>query len=202
MGGETDVLSQARKSSDRIIPVLRDLVFAARHLTRAPGFALAAILTLSLGTGANTAIFSLINGFLRPLPVPDAERIVILAASSPGDETGFRYKFSFPALQDVREQATVFSDVFAFDIRIGGLGRDSKTAQFVYCVVTGNFFSGLGIAPAAGRLFEPGEGESTGRKRAAKPRVSWPPQRRRRKKRQPWPRSAPRNSFASKSPCW
>jgi predicted permease len=142
--------------------MLRDLIFSCRHLARAPGFTIAAVLTLALGTGANTAIFSLINGFLRPLPVPNAEQIVILAASTPGDETGFRYRFSLPALKEFREQATVFSDVFAFDIRLGGLGVDGRTTQFTYCVVTGNFFSGLGLKPAAGRFFEPGEGEAPG----------------------------------------
>jgi predicted permease len=142
--------------------MLRDLIFSCRHLARAPGFTVAAVLTLALGTGANTAIFSLINGFLRPLPVPDADQIVILAASTPGDETGFRYRFSLPALKEFREQATVFSDVFAFDIRLGGLGVDGRTTQFTYCVVTGNFFSGLGLKPAAGRFFEPGEGEAPG----------------------------------------
>jgi len=142
--------------------VIRDFIFSCRHLARAPGFTVAAVLTLALGTGANTAIFSLINGFLRPLPVPNADQIVILAASTPGDETGFRYRFSLPALKDFREQATVFSDVFAFDIRLGGLGVDGRTTQFTYCVVTGNFFSGLGLKPAAGRFFEPGEGEAPG----------------------------------------
>lgn len=142
--------------------MLRDVLFAIKHLARAPGFTVAAVLTLALGTGANTSIFSLINGFFRPLPVPHADRIVILAAETPGDDTGFRYRFSFPGIQDFRQQADVFSDVFAFDIRLGGLGVDGKTTQFAYLIVTGNFFSGLGLAPAAGRLFEPGEGEHLG----------------------------------------
>ncbi len=147
---------------DRIDGVFRDVAFAVRHLLRAPGFTIAAVLTLALGTGANTGIFSLINGFLRPLPVPHADRIVILAAAAPGDDTGLRYRLSFPALLDFRQQADVFSDVFAFDIHLGGLGANGKTTQFVYSVVTGNFFSGLGLTPAAGRLFEPGEGEAEG----------------------------------------
>ena len=142
--------------------MVRDLLFSIRHLARAPGFTLAAVLTLALGTGANTAIFSLVNGFLRPLPVPDADRIVILAASTPGDETGFRFRFSLPGLLDFRQQATLLSDVFAYDIRLGGLKANGKTTEFVYCTVTGNFFSALGLKPAAGRLLLPGEGEAPG----------------------------------------
>jgi predicted permease len=117
------------------------------------------VLTLALGTGANTAVFSILNGYYRPLPVPDAERIVVLASVLPGDETGLRYKYSYPALQDYRKATSVFSEVFAFSVLIGGLGADGKTTQFVYHGVSGNLFSALGITPAAGRLFVPGEGE-------------------------------------------
>jgi predicted permease len=140
--------------------LIEDLRFAVRQIRSAPAFTATAALTLALGIGANTAIFSIVNGYLRPLPVPDPDRIVIVASVLPGDETGLRYRFSYPALEDYRREAAVFSDVFAFDVRIGGLrGTDGKTTQFVYHSVSGNFFSALGIAPAAGRLFLPGEGE-------------------------------------------
>ena len=130
-----------------------------RQVRRAPGFAAAAILTLALGIGANTAIFSIINGFFRPLPVPEPDRIVILSAVLPGDETGLRYRLSFPALKEFRTATDVFSEVFGFFVRLGGLTVDGKTTQFVHQSVTGNFFTGLGLTPAAGRLFHPGEGE-------------------------------------------
>src|ERR1700730_7108594 len=93
----------------------QDVRFALRQIRRAPAFAVSAVLTLALGVGANTGIFSLLNGYLRPLPVPGADRIVVLAAEMPGDETGFRYRFSYPALNDYRADTGVFSDVFAFD---------------------------------------------------------------------------------------
>ena len=64
-----------------------------------------ATLTLALGVGANTAIFSVINGFMRPLPVPHPEQIVVLATTMAGDETGLRFRFSFPAVQDYRARA-------------------------------------------------------------------------------------------------
>jgi putative ABC transport system permease protein len=142
--------------------VVQDFRFALRQLVRAPAFALSAVLTLAIGVGANTGIFSLINGYLRPLPVPHADRIVVIAAELPSDETGFRYRFSYPAIADYRTRTTTFSDVMAFDTRIGGLTARGATAQFVYHVVTGNFFTGLQLPPVLGRVLEPGEGEHPG----------------------------------------
>jgi putative ABC transport system permease protein len=148
--------------------MIDDLRLAVRQLQRAPGFAAAAALTLALGIGANTAIFSILNDWLRPLPARDPDRIVVVAAALPGDETGLRYRFSYPALEDYRrEAAAVFSDVFGFDLRIGGLTAAGRPAPFIYHLVTGNFFSALGLTPAAGRLFAPGEGERPG----AEPRI-------------------------------
>jgi predicted permease len=141
----------------------QDLAYAVRQLRRTPGFTLLVILTVALGIGANTAVFSLINGFLRPLPVRDADQIVVVAARIKGDETGFRYRFSFPAIQDLRRHgAAAFSDVFGFEVGLAGLGVDGKTNEFLYSDVTGNFFSALGLKPEAGRLFVPGEGEQPG----------------------------------------
>jgi putative ABC transport system permease protein len=142
--------------------LVQDVRFTFRQIRRAPAFAVSAVLTLALGVGANTGIFSLLNGYLRPLPVPDAGRIVVIAAEMPGDESGFRYRFSFPALNDYRSETSAFSDVFAFDTRIAGLTARGRTTQFVFHAVTGNFFSGLGIRPLLGRAIEPGEGEHTG----------------------------------------
>lgn len=142
--------------------LLQDLRYAFRQMRRTPAFAASAMLTLALGVGANTGIFGLLNGYLRPLPVPDADRLVVIAAEMPGDETGFRYRFSYPALQDYRAQADAFSQIFAFDTRIGGITVGGKTTQFLYHGVSGNFFAALGVKPALGRLLEPGEGEHQG----------------------------------------
>ncbi len=139
-----------------------DLRYAIRALRQSPGFTVTATLTLALGIGANTAIFGLINGIGRPLPVPDADRIVVLAARMAGDDSGLRYRFSFPALEDFRRQGTPFSDVFGFDLRIGALGVNGTTSPFVHQAVTGNFFSALGLQPAAGRWLRAGEGEHAG----------------------------------------
>ena len=145
-----------------IASIFEDVRFALRQMRRAPAFAASAVLTLALGIGANTGIFSLLNGFLRPLPVPDADRIVVLAAEMPGDDTGFRFGFSLPALNDYRGETAVFSDVFGWETRIAGLTANGKTTQFLYHAVTGNLFTGLQLPPAIGRAFVPGEGERRG----------------------------------------
>jgi putative ABC transport system permease protein len=84
----------------------------------------------------------------------------VLAAQTKGDETGFQYRFSYPALADFRRQATLFSDVFAFNTMLGGLGLDGKTAQVLYSAVSGTYFPALGLQPATGRLFRAAEGEA------------------------------------------
>lgn len=140
---------------------VRDLLVAVRQLAATPAFTISAVLTLALGIGANTGIFSILNGFLRPLPVPDAAQIVVLAADVPSDESGVRYRVSYPALVDYREQMDV-SDIFGFDTRLGSLATDAAPSPFLYHYVTGNFFSALRLAPAAGRLLYPGEGERPG----------------------------------------
>src|SRR5262245_62826305 len=105
----------------------QDIRFALRQLRRSPAFVITAVLPLALGVGANTGIFSLLNGYLRPLPVPHADRLVVLAAEMPGDETGFRFRFSYPALNDYRAETAVFSDVFGFDTRIAGITAAGRT---------------------------------------------------------------------------
>ena len=142
--------------------LLQDLRYASRQLWTNWGFTLLVVLTVSLGIGANTAIFSMVYGTLKPLPTPNPEQIVVLAAVTKGDETGFRYRFSLPALQDFRRQAERFSDLFAFMLDQGGISIGGKAFPFLYSEVTGNFFPALRIRPAVGRLFEPGEGENAG----------------------------------------
>ena len=142
--------------------LLQDLRYAFRQLWTNRGFTLLVVVTIGIGIGANTAIFSMVNGVRRPLPVPHAEQIVVLAAQTKGDETGFRYRYSFPAMQDFRQQSDRFSDVFGFDLSLGGLTINGKAYQFLFAVVSGNYFSGLGVRPALGRVFVPGEGENPG----------------------------------------
>jgi putative ABC transport system permease protein len=141
--------------------LLLDLRYSVRQLLKSPGITALVILTVALGIGVNTSVFSLLNGFLRPLPVRGPAEIVVLAAQTNGDETGVQYQFSYPALADFRKQVTLFSDVFAFDTRIAGLSLDGKSSQVLYSAVSGNYFPALGLQPAAGRLFRTGEGEAS-----------------------------------------
>ena len=141
---------------------VEDVRFAVRQMRHSPGFAIAAVLTLALGIGANTGIYSLVSGYTRPLPVPAADRIVVIATALPDDDTGLSFGMSFPALADYREAGSVFEDVFAFNTRGGGLTANARTTSFIYHRVTGNYFTGLRLAAHVGRLFRPGEGEFPG----------------------------------------
>ena len=142
--------------------LFQDLRYASRQLWTNWGFTLLVVLTVSIGIGANTAVFSMINGFHKPLPVPDADQIVVLAAQTKGDETGFRYRLSFLQIQDLRQQAPQFSGVFAAGLDEGGISIAGRAYPFIFDYVTGNFFSTLGVVPAMGRLIQPGEGEVPG----------------------------------------
>jgi predicted permease len=141
----------------------QDVRYAFRMLGKSPMLTIIVILTLALGIGANTAIFGLVNGILlRPLPVKSPEQIMVLAGQAQGDTLGI-FTLSYPQLVDLRKQADVFSDVFASQTNFGGLSYAGKANQFVYGYVTGNYFSGLGVQPALGRLFLPTEGEAGGK---------------------------------------
>lgn len=138
----------------------QDVCYAFRMLTKTPSLTVIVTITLGLGIGVNTAIFSVLNGWLfRPLPVRAPEQIMVLA---PQQEQGTQGKFSYPDLVDFREQAQTFSDLFAYGFSASGLTFNGKANEFVYSAVTGNYFSGLGVRPALGRLFLPGEGEKPG----------------------------------------
>jgi predicted permease len=139
----------------------QDLRHTIRLLVKSPGFTLVAVLTLAIGIGVNTTVFSVINGMLlRPLPLPHPEQIVVLAAQQQGSED--YQPFSYPDYQDIRKQAEVFSDVLAYRISLVGLTVDGKGEHCVISRVTGNFFSAAGIQPALGRLILPSEGQTPG----------------------------------------
>jgi predicted permease len=141
----------------------QDVRYALRMLAKSPMLTVIVILTLALGIGANTAIFGLVNGILlRPLPVKSPEQIMMLAGEVQGDTLGI-FQLSYSQLVDLRKQSDAFSDVFASQVNLGGLSYEGKANQFVYSWVTGNYFSGLGVRPALGRLFLPAEGEAGGK---------------------------------------
>jgi predicted permease len=133
---------------------MRDFRYAIRSLWRHKSFAAAAIVTLAVGLGANSALFGVVNAALRPLAVPAADQLVTIAAETKNDESGgFQYAFSIDALKDFQERATSFSDVFGAYPRVGGLSADGKPLQFFFSAVSDNYFRALRITPQAGRYF-------------------------------------------------
>jgi hypothetical protein len=140
---------------------MQDLRYAARMLAKTPGFTAVAILTLALGIGANTAIFSMVNSFLlRPLPVKDPEQITVLAYQQ--KKGSLQENFSVPEFQDLqRDTSAAFLDVFAFQFGAGGITTNGKTQPITVDYVSGNYFTALGIKPALGRFIELAEGDPT-----------------------------------------
>jgi predicted permease len=141
----------------------RDLRFGLRMLAKSPSLTTIVVITLALGIGVNAAIFSVVNSFLlRPLPVPHPEQIVVLASHQQGAPLGAS-NFSYADLADFRKQAAgMFSDVFAYAPFPAGLGVDGRADEMTASVVSGNYFSALGLKPALGRLLLPGQGERPG----------------------------------------
>ena len=142
--------------------LVQDVRYALRLFRRQPTFTAGAVLTLAIGIGANTAVFSLLNGYLRPLPVPSPSEIVTIGGEIRGDENSVRFAFSYPALRDLRARALPFSDIFAYTPWIGGLQSDGHVSSFLFSAVTDNFFAGLGLEPILGRLLARGDGEHPG----------------------------------------
>ncbi len=141
--------------------MLADLRFALRQLTKSPGFALTAILTLALGIGANTTIFSLLDqALLRSLPVRDPQQLVVLEATpynvwngstsiNGGDEAAY---FSYPMYKDLRDQNKVFDGLIAMVQAQAGVEWRQQSALVSAELVSGNYFDVLGVRPALGRL--------------------------------------------------
>jgi putative ABC transport system permease protein len=141
--------------------IWQDLRFGLRGLRRNPGFTAAVVLTLGLGIGANSAIFSVVNGLmLRPLPVRDADRLTVLAVSNgPGD---MPEALSRLLMEDYRSQSDAFEDMVGYGIDFAGLAADNRADRIALTYVTGNYFGMLGLEPAAGRLIRPSEGRAPG----------------------------------------
>jgi predicted permease len=136
---------------------LQDLRYGARTLRKNPGFTAIAVLTLALGNGANTALFSVVNAvLLNPLPYPHAEQLVTLHESKPNFESG---AISYPNFRDWQKNNSTFSSMAigrGYSFSLTGLGEAEQVrARFI----SSNFFSVLGVNPVIGRSFAPGEDE-------------------------------------------
>jgi predicted permease len=135
--------------------LIQDSRFAIRSFRKSPGFSAVAVLSLALGIGANTAIFTMVDQLiLRLLPIQDPRSIVILQAGGHhyGGNNG-RNALSYPMYQDMRERNAVFAGTMCRYSLSLTLGTPSQTEVVSGELVSGNYFPLLGVRPAAGRLF-------------------------------------------------
>ena len=143
---------------------LQEIRLGLRQMRRAPVFTAVAILTLALGIGANTAVFTLLDhALLRSLPVSHPEQLVRLhwTGEAPGhfntyggDDNDY---FSYPMYRDLRSMNTVFQDVIANDQQNVSISWNNKPDMAGCELVSGNYFEGLGVRPALGRLIVPSD---------------------------------------------
>jgi predicted permease len=161
-------VTQAREAyrTQRGLPLLdqfaRDLRFGIRQLLRSPGFALTAVLTLALGLGANTAVFSLINALLlRPLPVPHASELVTVKQSSSNSDN-FNYSFSVPIVRALEKRHDLFQNIAAFSQRTIQARGSSGNVNVPGAIVSGQFFETLQTPPLLGRYLTPQDDQKGG----------------------------------------
>jgi predicted permease len=143
--------------------------YAGRMIAKTPALSIIIVVTLALGIGATTVVFSIANTLLlRPLPVPHPSRIVAVGFQQQGNPLGLG-SLSYIEWSDYQSQSgEVFEALVGSLGRMSGFGLTGHPAEQVLSnYVTGNFFTGLGVKPALGRLFSPGEGEQIGAPRTA-----------------------------------
>ena len=160
-----------------------DIRYGLRTLARNPGFTAVAVLTLALGIGANTAIFSLMNAvLLRSLPVKNPSQLVLFGAGKWGgimDEVPDRswQLFSHPFYRDVQADKSVFTDVTAMGSMTNGvhgtIGEGSETEPIEARLVSGTYFSTLGVQPILGRTFTEEDDRIAGSSPVAVASYSW-----------------------------
>ena len=160
-GSVTRVMEETREvwSVVWLEQLLQDIRYGVRTLQRSPGFTVVAILTLALGIGANSAIFSVVDAvLLRPLPYPNPEQLTLLPEANPKQgitDVGM----SYPGLLELRDNNQVFSDVaglVSHSLTLTGRGEPSEARTIV---VTENFFSVFGTKPLLGRTLLPSDGQ-------------------------------------------
>jgi predicted permease len=142
--------------------IWEDIRYGLRMLRKNPSFTAVGIVTLAIGIGANTAIFSVVDSLLlRPLPVADPGRLVVIA-SKVSDST-LPHRVSYPDYLDLRNQERIFSDVIAYEVAPVNLSGQPRPERIWVEGVTPNYFSMLGVAAIRGRMFVPETSDSPGR---------------------------------------
>src|SRR5579864_783030 len=134
-----------------------DIRFGLRTLAKNPGFAAIAILTLALGIGANTALFSVVSGvLLNPLPFPQANQIVVIGENKANFVNG---SVSYPNFQDWQKENRTFSSIAVYRPRQFSLTGIGDAEQIRGQFISSDYFSLLGVSPVIGRTFVAGEDE-------------------------------------------
>jgi macrolide transport system ATP-binding/permease protein len=158
---QTKELYREQRGLPMIETTLQDLRFGFRMLRRSPGFSVLAILCLTLGIGANAAVFSWVEGILfRPYPaVSHQERLLALSGTEVGETGGTA--MSWPDYLDLQRSSTLFDTLFVSKITGTTLSIGDRAERTTGSIVSANYFDAIGVHPILGRGFEPGE--DTGR---------------------------------------
>lgn len=161
--GNSTLLRERTRDMDTIRSfetLLQDLRYGLRMLRKAPGFTTVAVLSLALGIGANTAIFSLIDAvMLKTLPVDNPDQLVSFSRDSP---TGEGESFTYPAFEQLRGANELFSSVFGFAYRPVGVRTGRVPEPAAAQLVSGDYFRGLGVAAVVGRALVPDDDRPLG----------------------------------------
>jgi putative ABC transport system permease protein len=145
--------------------LLKDLSYGFRMLVKTPAFTIVAVLSLALGIGVNTTVFSLMDAvMLRALPVQHPDQIVQVAKVIPGHLP--HYDFSYPLYAGLRDNNQSLSGLIAYSTANFGLAAGDRTELIRGELVSANYFSVLGVQPAIGSAFAPSD-ETPGAPRAA-----------------------------------
>jgi len=137
---------------------LRDFKFGLRSLIKNPGFTIVSVITLALGIGVNSAVFSIVNAYLfRPLPVKEPDQLVAIGTRDTAFEVP--YEVSYPNYEDLKNRTDVFSDVIATTNNAVNVAADGGQPERTFVLeTTGNYFEMLGVDAVVGRVFNAGEG--------------------------------------------
>ena len=132
--------------------LIKDIRYGVRMLTKNPGVTLVAVITLALGIGANTAIFSAVNAFLmRPLPVPNSNELI--RPMEVAEDRGLSDELSYPDFVDYRTQSTSFTGLTAEDMVQAAINSENQNDVIWGQVVSANYFDVLQVTPVMGRTF-------------------------------------------------
>jgi predicted permease len=149
----------------------RDLRYAVRSIRKNPVFVLFVVLTMALGIGANTTVFTVVNALiLHPLPVPNIGRLAAIAVSDSQatSKSAALFPLSYPDLQDYQKSNQVFHSLAGYTSPRVLTWQENSTSERAFAeMVTGNYFTTLGLTPAKGRFFGPEEDTVTGQRPVA-----------------------------------